>query len=90
MPSPPASSPARRRSRILTASPLLTCGCVSPPQNPREPVIDSWLGGNSGGMTDTVVTPGLEELLQHAGWLRRLAARLVAGPHDADDLVQEV
>ena len=30
-----------------------------------------------------------EELLAHAGWLRRLALRLVADPDVADDLVQE-
>ena len=30
-----------------------------------------------------------EELLQHAGWLRALAASLVADPATADDLVQE-
>ncbi len=31
----------------------------------------------------------IEELLDHAGWLRRLAASLVADPAHADDLVQE-
>ncbi|MFN3242522.1 MAG: sigma-70 family RNA polymerase sigma factor [Planctomycetota bacterium] len=41
-------------------------------------------------MRDLQVTPPLEPLLEHAAWLRRLAARLVAGPHDADDVVQEV
>src|SRR5262245_64613195 len=30
-----------------------------------------------------------EELLEHAPWLRRLAATLVAGDAAADDLVQE-
>lgn len=36
------------------------------------------------------VSNTLKELLEHAGWLRRLAAKLVAGPHEADDIVQEV
>jgi len=31
----------------------------------------------------------IETLLQHAGWLRALAARLVRDPHGAEDLVQE-
>ena len=31
----------------------------------------------------------IEELLAHASWARRLAAALVADPHQADDLVQE-
>src|SRR5262245_2188847 len=33
--------------------------------------------------------PRIEELLSHAGWLRRLAASLIADPTSADDLVQD-
>lgn len=63
------------------------------------------IGGNSSCMNPTEVMaplPGIvepsarsvnnpiEELLEHASWLRRLAAQLCAGPHEADDVVQEV
>jgi RNA polymerase sigma-70 factor (ECF subfamily) len=41
-------------------------------------------------MTGTDGNPSLEALLEHSAWLRALAARLVTGQHEADDLVQEV
>ncbi len=35
------------------------------------------------------MTPSIEALLAHAGWVRALAHTLVNDPHDADDLAQE-
>ena len=52
--------------------------------------VDSAFGGNSSCMHKTDVTAPLEELLEHANWVRRLAGGLVAGPHDADDITQDV
>jgi RNA polymerase sigma-70 factor (ECF subfamily) len=40
-------------------------------------------------MTSPDSTVTVEDLLTHAGWARRLAARLTAGDGTADDLVQE-
>ena len=41
-------------------------------------------------MNKIEVTAPLEELLEHANWVRRLAGGLVAGPHEADDITQDV
>ncbi|MBI1851614.1 MAG: sigma-70 family RNA polymerase sigma factor [Planctomycetes bacterium] len=40
-------------------------------------------------MNDDATHVRIEELLAHSAWVRRLAARLVADPATADDLVQE-
>lgn len=41
------------------------------------------------GMPKQTTTPSLDELLAHAGWLRRLATQLVRDDAAADDLVQD-
>ncbi len=41
------------------------------------------------GMPKRTSTPSLDELLAHAGWLRRLATQLVRDDGAADDLVQD-
>ncbi|MFK7741822.1 MAG: RNA polymerase sigma factor [Planctomycetota bacterium] len=49
----------------------------------------SQTSGRPDALASAISAP-IEELLQNAGWLRGLAASLVAGSHDVDDVVQEV